>query len=119
MRSTFMGLEASKRALFTQQSALYTTGHNVANANTKGYTRQRVNMQPTPGYPGIGLNTPQMPGFIGTGVEAGSVERVRDQFIDKQFRQESNKLGYWQSRSNAIEQMEDVLNEPSEFGLCQ
>src|SRR5699024_6273881 len=80
MRSTFMGLEASKRALFTQQSALYTTGHNVANANTKGYTRQRVNMQPTPGYPGIGLNTPQMPGFIGTGVEAGSVERVRDQF---------------------------------------
>lgn len=117
MRSTFMGLEASKRALFTQQSALYTTGHNVANANTKGYTRQRVNMQPTPGYPGIGLNTPQMPGFIGTGVEAGSVERVRDQFIDKQFRQESNKLGYWQSRSNAIEQMEDVLNEPSEFGL--
>ena len=117
MRSTFMGLEASKRALFTQQSALYTTGHNVANANTKGYTRQRVNMQPTPGYPGIGLNTPQMPGFIGTGVEAGSVERVRDHFIDKQFRQESNKLGYWQSRSNAIEQMEDVLNEPSEFGL--
>ena len=49
MRSTFMGLEASKRALFTQQSALYTTGHNVANANTEGYTRQRVNMQPAPG----------------------------------------------------------------------
>ncbi|MFD0944648.1 flagellar hook-associated protein FlgK [Savagea faecisuis] len=117
MRSTFMGLEASKRGLFTQQSALYTTGHNISNANTPGYSRQRVNMQPTAGYPGIGLNTPQMPGFIGTGVEAGSVQRVRDAFIDKQFRQESNKLGYWESRSKAIEQMEDVLNEPSEFGL--
>lgn len=117
MRSTFMGLEASKRGLFTQQSALYTTGHNISNANTPGYSRQRVNMNPTAGYPGIGLNTPKMPGFIGTGVEAGSVQRVRDTFIDKQFRQESNKLGYWQSRSTAIEQMEDVLNEPSEFGL--
>ena len=117
MRSTFMGLEASKRGLFTQQSSLYTTGHNIANANTVGYSRQRVNMQPTAGYPGIGLNTPQMPGFIGTGVEAGSVQRVRDQFIDKQFRQETNKLGYWQSRSHAIEQMEDILNEPTEFGL--
>lgn len=117
MRSTFMGLEASKRGLFTQQSALYTTGHNISNANTPGYSRQRVNMQPTAGYPGIGLNTPQMPGFIGTGVEAGSVQRVRDAFIDKQYRQESNKLGYWESRSKAIEQMEDVLNEPSEFGL--
>ncbi len=117
MRSTFMGLEASKRGLFTQQSALYTTGHNISNANTPGYSRQRVNMNPTAGYPGIGLNTPKMPGFIGTGVEASSVQRVRDNFIDKQFRQESNKLGYWQSRSTAIEQMEDVLNEPSEFGL--
>ncbi len=117
MRSTFMGLEANKRGLFTQQSALYTTGHNVSNANTPGYSRQRVNMQPTAGYPGIGLNTPQMPGFIGTGVEAGSVQRIRDQFIDKQYRGEVTKLGYWQTQSEAITQMEDVLNEPSEFGL--
>ncbi len=117
MRSTFMGLEASKRGLYTQQSALYTTGHNVSNANTEGYSRQRVNMQATAGYPGVGLNAPTVPGFIGTGVEAGSIQRVRDQFIDKQFRQETNKLGYWQSRSNAIEQLEDVMNEPSEFGL--
>ena len=117
MRSTFMGLEASKRGLYTQQSALYTTGHNISNANTDGYSRQRVNMQATPGYPGVGLTAPTVPGFIGTGVEAGSVQRIRDQFIDKQFRQETNKLGYWQSRSNAIEQLEDVMNEPSEFGL--
>ena len=49
MRSTFMGLEASKKGLFVQQSALYTTGHNISNANTDGYSRQRVNMQATPG----------------------------------------------------------------------
>lgn len=117
MRSTFMGLETNKRGLFTQQSALYTTGHNISNANTLGYSRQRVNMQSTAGFPGTGLNAGTMPGFLGTGVEAGSIQRVRDSFVDQQFRQESNKLGYWESRSNAISQMEDVLNEPSAYGL--
>ena len=50
MCSTFMGLETSKRGLFTQQSALYTTGHNISNANTLGYSRQRVNMEATAGF---------------------------------------------------------------------
>ncbi|TSI07330.1 flagellar hook-associated protein FlgK [Lysinibacillus sp. BW-2-10] len=119
MRSTFMGLEASKRGLFTQQSALYTTGHNISNANTEGYSRQRVNMSPTLGYPGIGLNAPKTPGYIGTGVQADSVQRIRDEFIDRQYRQETNKFGYWESRTKSISQMEDILTEPSEFGINQ
>ena len=119
MRSTFMGLETNKRGLYTQQSALYTTGHNISNANTPGYSRQRVNMQATAGFPGVGLNTPTMPGFLGTGVEAGSIQRIRDGFVDQQFRGESNKLGYWGATTNAISQMEDVLAEPSKYGLQQ
>lgn len=119
MRSTFMGLETSKRGLYTQQSALYTTGHNISNANTLGYSRQRVNMQATSGFPGVGMNAGTMPGFLGTGVEAGSIQRIRDGFVDKQFRDESNKLGYWESQTKAIAQMEDVLAEPSKYGLQQ
>jgi len=115
--STFMGLETSKRGLFTQQSALYTTGHNISNANTLGYSRQRVNMQATAGFPGTGLSAGTMPGFLGTGVQAGSIQRIRDGFVDQQYRQESNKLGYWDSQTKAISQMEDVLNEPSAYGL--
>lgn len=117
MRSTFMGLETSRSGLFTQQSALYTTGHNISNANTLGYSRQRVNMQATPGFPTAGLNTPNYPGHMGTGVETGSIQRIRDEFIDRQYRQETNKLGYWESRSNAISQMEDIMDEPSQYGL--
>ncbi|ARF15072.1 flagellar hook-associated protein FlgK [Sporosarcina ureae] len=119
MRSTFMGLETSKRGLYTQQSALYTTGHNVGNANTPGYSRQRVNMQATSGFPGVGLNAGTTPGFLGTGVEAGSIQRIRDTFVDHQFRSESTKLGYWESQTKAISQMEDAIGEPSEFGLQQ
>ena len=114
-----MGLEASKKGLFVQQSALYTTGHNISNANTEGYTRQRVNMQATPGFPHPGLNSPQYPGHMGTGVEAHSIQRMRDEFTDRQFRQETGKLGYWDSTLKSINQMEDILNEPSEFGINQ
>ncbi|MGG0644200.1 flagellar hook-associated protein FlgK [Sporosarcina gallistercoris] len=117
MGSTFMGLETSKRGLQTQQSALYTTGHNISNANTLGYSRQRVNMQATSGFPGVGLNAGTMPGFLGTGVQAGSIQRIRDGFVDQQYRSESNKLGYWDTRSKAIGQVEDIMNEPSEYGL--
>jgi len=115
--STFMGLETSKRGLFTQQSALYTTGHNISNANTLGYSRQRVNMEATAGFPGTGLSAGTMPGFLGTGVQAGSIQRVRDGFVDQQYRQESNKLGYWDTQTKAISQIEDVMNEPSAYGL--
>lgn len=117
MGSTFMGLETSKRGLSAQQSGLYTTGHNISNANTIGYSRQTVNLKPTNGFPGAGMNAPQIPGYLGTGATPGSIQRVRDQFIDNQFRQETTKLGYWGSRTEAIGQLEGILNEPSTYGI--
>lgn len=117
MRPTFMGLETARRGMFTQQSALYVTGHNISNANTLGYSRQRVNFQPTTPFPGKGLNRPYLPGQMGTGVEAGSIQRIRDNFVDTRFRSEYNKLGYYGSRSDALTRMEDVLNEPTPEGL--
>ncbi|WP_227394293.1 flagellar hook-associated protein FlgK [Jeotgalibacillus aurantiacus] len=117
MRSTFMGLETAKRALFTQQSALHTTGHNIANANTPGYTRQRVNMGSTLPFAPAAMNMPKLPGQMGTGVEAKSIQRVRDNFLDIQYRQESNKLGYWDSRAAVLSEMENIINEPTSNGL--
>ncbi|WP_010302164.1 flagellar hook-associated protein FlgK [Kurthia senegalensis] len=115
--STFMGLETNKRGLSAQQTALYTVGNNISNANTIGYTRQRVNLAATSGYPGIGQNTPMFAGHLGTGVTSESITRIRDTFIDKQYRQETNNLGYWTQQTNSISQMEDIMSEPSEYGL--
>ncbi|RCW74728.1 flagellar hook-associated protein FlgK [Saliterribacillus persicus] len=117
MPSTFNGLEVARRALNTQQSALYTTGHNIANANTEGFTRQRVNMTQTAPYPPASRNRPEIPGQVGSGVEAGSIERVRDSFLDIQYRQENSKVGFYETKANAMSQMETILNEPSEEGL--
>ena len=118
MVSTFHGLETARRALNTQQAALLTTGHNIANANTPGYTRQRVNMTTTEAYPSVGINRPQIPGQIGTGVKIGDVQRIRDSFIDTQYRTETSKLGYWQAKAEQLSQMESIMNEPSEIGLA-
>ncbi|WP_121611017.1 flagellar hook-associated protein FlgK [Mesobacillus foraminis] len=119
MRSTFMGLETARRGMFTQQSALNTTGHNIANANTPGYTRQRVNFEQTEPYPAASMNRPQIPGQVGTGVQAGSIGRVREDFLDVQYRNENNKLGYWEFRAEAYQKLEEVMNEPSDSGLAE
>jgi flagellar hook-associated protein 1 FlgK len=117
MTSTFHGLEVAKRGMFAQQSALSTTSHNIANANTPGYSRQRVNFEQTEPFPTASLNRPNIAGQIGTGVEAETVQRIREGFLDVQYRTENNKLGYWESRANALEKMEEIMNEPSDTGL--
>ncbi|KUP05710.1 flagellar hook protein FlgK [Bacillus coahuilensis m2-6] len=116
--STFAGLETAKRAMNTSQSALYTTSHNIANANTPGYSRQQVSMSTTTPFPTAGFNAPQIPGQIGTGVEANAIIRIRDSFLDDQYRGEHNKLGYYQSQATALEKMEEIMNEPSDSGLA-
>ncbi|PLT31067.1 flagellar hook-associated protein FlgK [Peribacillus deserti] len=117
MISTFHGLEVAKRGMSAQQNALYVTGNNISNANTPGYTRQRVNFEQTEAYPPASMNRPQIPGQMGTGVKAGSIERIREGFLDIQYRNESTKLGYWESRADALQKMEEVMNEPSDAGL--
>lgn len=116
---TFYGLEIARKALFAQQSAIYTTGHNIANANTEGYSRQRVNFNTTTPFPVPSRVQPQIAGQMGTGVEIGSVQRIRDQFLDAQYRTENSKLGYWETKSAALSRMENLLNEPTEQGLSQ
>ncbi|TMN21356.1 flagellar hook-associated protein FlgK [Lentibacillus cibarius] len=115
--STFHGLEMAKQALFAQQSALYTTGHNISNANTKGYTRQRVDFETTSAYSPAARNRPEIAGQLGTGVNSGSVQRIRNQFLDYQFRSENSKAGYWETKADALSRMETLMNEPSEQGL--
>lgn len=114
MRSTFAGLELARRALESQQVALDTTGHNIANANTKGYTRQVVNLQATlpDSIPGMGHYL-----SVGTGVTVQSIERARDIFIDRQFRWENSKHEYWAARENTLMKIEGLLNEPSDNSL--
>jgi flagellar hook-associated protein 1 FlgK len=117
MRSTFSGLELSKRSLFAQQTALQTTGHNVANANTAGYTRQVVNLVASRPMEAVGIMRTEVPGQIGTGVEFDSIKRIRDSFLDHQFYNENKELGSWSVRQDTLEKLEAITNEPSDTGI--
>jgi len=109
--STFMGLETALRGLLAQQQEIDITGHNIANANTAGYSRQTANLVATPALP----NPPS--GLIGTGVTVESYSRVRDSFIDVQLRAQTMKQGYAQAQQDGLGQIESSLEEPSDTGL--
>lgn len=117
MRSTFHGIEVAKRSLFTQQAALNTTGHNIANANTAGYSRQVVNMVAARPIEAVGIMRSGAPGQLGTGVEFDSITRVRERFLDEQYWNENKSLGTWTIRNDTLEKLEAIVNEPSKTGI--
>ncbi|PZD97834.1 flagellar hook-associated protein FlgK [Paenibacillus sambharensis] len=117
MRSTFHTLETAKRSLFTQQAAINTVGHNIANANTEGYSRQIVKMAAARPIEAYGMSRSVAAGQLGTGVEFTSIERVRISFLDDQFRNQSKYLGSWSVQSDTLEKLEAVVNEPSDTGI--
>jgi len=117
MRSTFFGLDIGRNALQAQQRALDVTGHNIANANTEGYTRQRAVMETTKPFAMPAFNRPIGAGQIGTGVQVQEVKRLRDDFIDLQIRKESAVTSEWERRKNTLEKLEVIINEPSDAGL--
>ncbi|OLO38090.1 flagellar hook-associated protein FlgK [Alkalihalophilus pseudofirmus] len=118
MISTFHGLETARRSLMAHQAALHTTGHNIANANTPGYSRQRVNLTPGEPFPNTSFQQPGIPGQIGSGVKVDSIQRYREQFLDLQYRNENAKHGFWAARFDSLQKMEDIMNEPSEDGIA-
>ena len=114
MNSTFFGLETSRRALASQQAALNITGHNIANANSPGYTRQIANLSATTPYT-VSDGTKDV--SFGTGVSLSMITRARDAYVDRQFRGETSKQQYWSGRQDSLQQIEGMLNEPSDNTL--
>lgn len=117
MRSTFHGLETTKRAILTQQVALQTVGHNIANAATPGYSKQRVSLSTTIPIEAVGMQSSTAPGQLGTGVQYDSIKRMRDSFLDLQYRRENNGLSMWKVHNQAIDSINSLLNEPSDSSL--
>jgi flagellar hook-associated protein 1 FlgK len=117
MSSSFSGLEVGKRGLQTHQKALDVTSQNMTNASTPGYSRQRAEITATDpfGYPAF--NREQTAGQVGTGVNVTAVIRIRDEFIDGRVQTEKSTQGRWKGRQDMLNQMELVVNEPSDSNI--
>jgi flagellar hook-associated protein 1 FlgK len=103
-------LEIGRKALRASELALEVTGHNIANVNTPGYSRQSIEMKA--GYP-----YQSAIGTFGLGVEVSSVKSIRDQFIDFQIVGQNSKGGGAESRLNVLEEVETVFDETMGYGL--
>ncbi|KOC51474.1 flagellar biosynthesis protein FlgK [Clostridium botulinum] len=117
MSGLFSTLNVGKRGLYAQQGALDVTSHNIANSNTKGYTRQRAIMETTRPFGMPSMDNQVGPGQIGTGVEISKIQRVRDTFMDYQVRRETSTLGQYEARDKYLSEIEGIFNEPSDTGV--
>lgn len=114
--STFQGLEIVKTGLFVSQQALDLTGHNIANANTPGYTRQVIDMSSIAPPTTFGMYD-QWGKAIGEGVKVQDIRQIRNQFLDNQYRRENKSLGEWETKSETLSAIEAIFNEPSDSGI--
>ena len=112
MPGIFSAIESGKRALLTNQAVLQTVGQNIANVNTPGYRRQRVN---------IGATAPETiaQGMLGTGIQVESIRQVRDLFLGQQERDATKSLGQWSYKEKALSEIESVYNEPQDNSMSQ
>lgn len=116
MVSTFHGIELGKRSLAVAQTSISTTGHNIANANTAGYSRQQVNQVASSALD-VWASGSVNPSQLGQGALVESITRVRDRFLDAQYRDQSSFAAEWSVRQETMGRIEVAIGEPSETGL--
>lgn len=111
MAGLFDAIAMAKRSLMAQQWAQMITGHNIANVNTPGYSRQRLElaafMQP--------IEVPA--GLIGMGVNIEEITRQRDRYLDRQVLNEQQNKGFLNFQNTSLSQVENILGETSGYGL--
>jgi len=117
MINSFFGLEMGRRAMDYFRRGMETAGHNIANADVEGYSRQRVEASTTEPYTVPGMSRPEIPLQIGTGVKVDAIVRLRDAFLDAQYSEEASLQGYWEALEQAIDNIELFVNEPAGEGL--
>lgn len=117
MSGLFGTFNVGKSGLFGNQKAIDVTSHNIANANTDGYSRQRAELQASRPFCMPSLNNAIGPGQLGTGVDVSAIRRIRDNFLDYQVRVEKGVDGWYQGRDKFLSEIENILNEPSDTGI--
>ncbi len=117
MGSTFSGIELGKRSIMAHTDAITTAGHNISNADTEGYSRQRVQIKEFDPLYKPDLERPERPGMIGQGVDVLSINRIRDELLDTRIVAQANQETYWETRSNYYTMLEQIYNEPYDVSV--
>jgi len=106
-----------KRSLMATSQSIATTGHNISNADTEGYSRQRVNVTTFDPLYRPDLTREERAGQIGQGVTVESVTRVRDELLDTRIVAQANQESYWSTREKYYTMLEGIYNEPDDVSV--
>lgn len=116
VRSTFAGFTTAQLALSASQRALDVTGQNISNVNTKGYTRQRLDLasiSPT-GHSYFQMQTDCR---VGQGVQMTGIIQIRDPFLDIQYRNQLAKVGTIDAQDSVLSDIGDIFDEVDAEGV--
>ncbi len=104
MTGSLLGISIT--GLRAAQSSLSTTGHNIANADVEGFSRQRTELSTNPA-------TLQNAGYVGNGVTVSAIERIADQFVTEQLRIDTSLFTDLESYFGNISQLDSLLSDAS------
>jgi flagellar hook-associated protein 1 FlgK len=105
-----IALNIGLKSLLTSQAALDTIGHNIANANTPGYSRQNLHVSPSAGMRMRGV-------MLGTGIQADVVRRTVDTLLQARLSQQVSSLGRLDARLGSMSHVEALLGRSGETGV--
>ena len=110
MGNLFSTLDIARSALQASQVQIDVAGHNIANVNKEGYSRQRVTLT---------ARSPESHtyGELGRGVQVSDIERLREEFLDTVYRQQEQGLGSAETRASYFSRIEGLFQEPGASGF--
>lgn len=104
MLGLFGTLSMASRSLQTQRNGTEVAGHNLANVNTPGYSRQRVAIETS-------LTVPYELGPQGTGADAVAIVQIRDILLDRQIVSETSVRGAYEAKQQALQYLQAALGQ--------
>jgi len=114
MRGTFFGIEIARTGLSLAQLGLDVTAHNIANVETKGYTRQRIIQTAYDPSSNIGRILPVAAAKVGAGTRVKVLDQIRSAYLDRRFRTENTTNSYWDTRSRELRYLESFFDNVNE-----
>ncbi|MDR0937582.1 MAG: flagellar hook-associated protein FlgK [Oscillospiraceae bacterium] len=117
LRSTFYGLEIAASGLYVSQKGLDVTGHNIANVDTVGYSRQRLITTAYDPNAAVMKFKPVDGALIGSGAKVKILDQIRDEFLDRQYRTEDNKRAEWETRTKSLTYVEALFEGADQAAL--
>ncbi|HTB49629.1 MAG TPA: flagellar hook-associated protein FlgK [Solirubrobacteraceae bacterium] len=116
---TLQGLQTALSGLLAEQQALDVTGNNIANSATEGYSRETAVLETKQPIviPAISPLTGKG-AQLGTGVSVETITRVRNAYLDAQYRTQNSALSGASTQSEELTQAQAAFNEPSSSAIA-